>query len=144
MIKMKPLYQVGIEPYVLASKPITKGKITLCINGCSFDENGKRGTRPVGDLEAVLVIDPHPLAGHDWGIPLGEPVKVIGLREVDAKYAVSINKDGFVIHPELYLLHTSLRSSKHFSIESYQTMLDRIRNDDDFLELKGFMKKFFD
>jgi len=74
---MKPLYQVGAEPYILASRPISKGNITICTNGCSFDESGKIKTRLVGDLEVVLVINSHPLAGQDWGISSGEPLKLL-------------------------------------------------------------------
>src|SRR3989338_1845148 len=105
---MIPLYNVKSEVYVLNSKPVQKGSITVCTNGCGLDANDQLSTRPVGNLEAVLVVDPHPQAGVNYQFgKVGEPIRVIGLREIDSDERLSVWREGFVHHPEHYSLCTS-------------------------------------
>ena len=141
---MKQLYKVRTEIYVLNSKPIQKGSITECINGYSLDENNNFVTRPVHNLEAVLVVNPHPLAGRNFQFENGEPIRVIGVRETDSFERLSVWREGFVDHPEYHSLCTSAHASGLIPLEAYQRMMENIKTADDVVELKKMINKYFD
>ena len=136
---MRSLYDVKSEIYILNSKIIQKGSITECVNGCEPNE-----TRLIGNLELVLVIDPHPFAGVGYSSGrMGDPIRVIGLREVDSSEELSVWREGFAKHPEYGVLCTSAHASGLIPLETYKTMMENIKTGDDLVGLKNMINKYF-
>jgi len=142
---MKRLYEVKSEIYVLKSKPIERGSIAVCTNGCGLADNkGNLATRPVGPLETVLVVNPHPQAGNDFQFrKINEPVRVIGVREVNSTEPLSVYRDGFVNHPDYFAIYTSPHASGLIPVEAYLQMMENIRTADDVVGLKVMINKYY-
>jgi len=127
--------------YILKRKQVSRGTIRECTNGI----RNPGETRPTHELEAVLVLDARPFSCRDRyaNDKVGEPVRVIGLREIDSSEPLFVWRIGFVLHPKHYYICTSAMASGLIPIESYLKIMKNLKTGDDVVELKNCINKFY-
>lgn len=127
---------------ILQARPIDGGIIRVCTNGCSIGFNGEMGTRPLGEVELVLLSDIDPRKRNLSTNPK-EPIRVLGLRETGSEEALSVEGDGFINHPLHSVLCTPAYASSLIPLGTYLEYMRNIETAYDLLEVRDHLIKYF-
>ena len=132
----------GGEIYVLESKPIQKGSITEIYLYPSERGSSNKDTKPVGDLEAVLVASNYPRDMEMFRGEYGQPIYTIGVRQIGSSEPLTIWRTGFVEHKDHQHIFTSPYASKSITLDDLKALLETIKSADDVVEIKNMINEF--